>query len=429
MMKTIVNIKKDSWIDWIQLSLIGLAAPFFLFPSTKYIWVLLIVPVVWICRWIVKKEFFIHSILDWAIVVLLIQVFATCIIVPDLAFSLPKIVGFLFGVFFFYSTVALLDSEKLIKWGIAGFLGAGLTLSIFSILGMAWGSAATEKFSKKFIIKIAKNFPEIKWNLPGAEAGFNANAIGGILILIIPLSFVLYFSFLKREKEYHMIAYKAFPLILSFVITFVLCIVLFLTQSIGSWIGLIIGIWILLLSWKWKKWSLLVIFLLAVFVILLKPDKTLLSYKMIKNEIIKPKIELRKPQWLVGINTVNKRSFFGIGMNRIRLNPSVGYGYSHAHNHLLHTAAELGIPGLIAYLAILIGAGYMCFQIWRKSNIGWMRMTAMGLGCGQLAHFIFGMADSIPLGAKVGIFFWFSLALIAAMYNYTIKEIINKGKR
>ena len=79
----------------------------------------------------------------------------------------------------------------------------------------------------------------------------------------------------------------------------------------------------------------------------------------------------------------------------------------------------------MAYLAILIGAGFMCFDIWRKSNIGWMRMTALGLGCGQLAHLIFGMADSIPLGAKVGIFFWFSLALITAMYNYMLKRDID----
>jgi hypothetical protein len=47
-----------------------------------------------------------------------------------------------------------------------------------------------------------------------------------------------------------------------------------------------------------------------------------------------------------------------------------------------------------------------------------MRDAARGLGAGQLAYFIFGMGDSIPLGAKAGVFFWALLALIAAMYNY-----------
>jgi hypothetical protein len=64
----------------------------------------------------------------------------------------------------------------------------------------------------------------------------------------------------------------------------------------------------------------------------------------------------------------------------------------------------------------------MCYETWRKAKIGWMKIAAQGLAAGQLAHFIFGMGDSIPLGAKVGIFFWFSLALIAAMYNYMLKK-------
>jgi len=64
----------------------------------------------------------------------------------------------------------------------------------------------------------------------------------------------------------------------------------------------------------------------------------------------------------------------------------------------------------------------MCVQILRKSKTQWQRMTALGLGCGQLAHFIFGIADSIPLGAKVGIFFWFSLALISSIYNYVLTK-------
>ena len=85
------------------------------------------------------------------------------------------------------------------------------------------------------------------------------------------------------------------------------------------------------------------------------------------------------------------------------------------------------MPGLIAYLAILIGTAYMCFEILRKSNIGWMRISALGFGCGQFAHLIFGMTDSIPLGAKVGIFFWFSLGLITAIYNYVLNTNLDSG--
>jgi putative inorganic carbon (HCO3(-)) transporter len=167
---------------------------------------------------------------------------------------------------------------------------------------------------------------------------------------------------------------------------------------------------------------LLIIVILAVFLVLISVDKISPIAKEAKGKIID-----RMKLWNVAVETISKHPVFGIGMNRIRTIPQVGNQQAHVHNHLLQTAAELGIPGLIAYLGILIGTGYMCIEIWRKSNKGWIGIAALGLGCGQLAHFIFGIADTIPLGAKVGIFFWFSLALIAAMYNYMLNKEMDPG--
>ncbi|NQT81109.1 MAG: O-antigen ligase family protein [Candidatus Aminicenantes bacterium] len=418
--------KNYFWIDWIQLFLIGLTAPLFLFPSMKYIWIFLIIPGIWICRWIIKRHFFERTLLDWAIVILSVQVFATCIIVPDISFSLPKIAGVILGLAFFYSIVALLVSEKLIRWGILAFLVSGFMLSVVGILGIShdWSDMRFNKsipeIVRNIIFKIAKIIPTIKWNLPGAEEGFNSNAIGGTIILIIPLCLILLIPYLRRKKGSYLISNRLLSIIFFFVILFVTSCVLFLSISIGSWVGLFISIcsiWILLLSRKWKKWSLAVIFLSLALIIIFNPGTNKSLSSSLKNDI-----ENREPLWVVGVNTARQHPFFGIGMNQIRQTPSVSYEKSHVHNHLLHTAAELGVPGLLSYLAILIGAGFMCFEIWRRSNIGWMKMTALGLGCGQLAHLIFGMGDSIPLGAKVGIFFWFSIALIAAMYNYMLKS-------
>jgi putative inorganic carbon (HCO3(-)) transporter len=224
-------------------------------------------------------------------------------------------------------------------------------------------------------------------------------------------------SHLKRKKENYLVSNRLLPLIFSFVILFIVSILLFFTQSIGSWIGLTISVWILLLPWKWKKWSLVLILVLGILIVLLNPAKTTKLINVTKKDILR-----REASWVVAVNTVSQHPFFGIGMNRFRQIPNIGYGRAHAHNHLLHTAAEIGIPGLMAYLAILFAAAYMCYEIWKKSKIGWMRTAALGLGCGQMAHFIFGMADSIPLGAKVGIFFWFSLGLITAIYNYMLKN-------
>lgn len=409
-----INMIKNSWVDWAQFILIGLLAPFFLFPSMKYVWVLFVVPSLWICRWLVKKNFFERSILDWAIFILAIQVFATCLIVPDLAFSLPKIAGVLLGIAIFYSMIALMKSEKLIRMGIILFLGGGLILSVIGILGMI---RANSKYLDR-LFRITTSIPKINFNIQGAEEGFHHNAVGGTLIIIIPLYFILIFSYLRRKKQNCLLNKNKSFVIFLFLGFLVIIGVLVLTQSRSSWIGLLLSCSILLMAGpKGKKWGPILIFSFVVaYLLLLGFDKIPLA-----SEEAKKSVTIRVELWSIGLETINEHPVFGIGMNLVRQIPSVGWK-THIHNHLLHTAAELGIPGLIAYLSILVGAGFMCFEIFCKSKIRWMKMTALGLGCGQLAHFIFGMADSIPLGAKVGIFFWFSLALIAAIYNYMLRR-------
>ncbi len=420
MKKEAISIKKGSWIDWIQFIVICLLAPFFLFPSMKFAWVLLIVPWILILRWLVKKNFFERTVLDWAIFILIIQVFATCLIVPDLSFSLPKIAGVLFGIIFFYSAINLLRTKKLIRDGIVSFLLGGLILSIISILGMI-------RFDLKYrsdLNKIYKLIPKINFHLPGADEGFNPNAIGGVLIIIFPLFIILVVPHLQRKKQNILLYNNQLFLIFLLIGFLIISLVLWSTHSRGSLVGLLLSIWlILMLGSRGKKWGLILIFVfIAAYFMSVGLDNIPVVVKDVKS-----KLDLRFKTWNLAIEKISSTPVLGIGMNQLRRHPLLHYTRAHAHNHLLHTATELGIPGLVAYLAILIGTGFMCFEIWRRSDVGWMRMTALGLGCGQLAHFIFGMADSIPLGAKVGIFFWFSLGLIAAMYNYTIKESINRS--
>ncbi len=410
-----VNLIKSSRIDWIQFILIGLLAPFFLFPSMKFIWILFIVPLIWIWRWVFKKDFFERTILDWAIFILVIQVFATCLIIPELAFSLSKIMGVLYGIAFFYSLIALLKTEKLIRAGIVLFLGGGLVLSFIGILGMIRSNV---KYLDE-LYKISTLIPKINFNLPGAEKGFHWNAIGGTLILIIPLYIILIFLYLRRKKQNYLIYKNSLFLIFLFLGLLVTSAVLLLTQSRGSWIGLLLSCLILLIPRRrGKKWGLILMFLfIVVYLMFLGFNKFPLSVKEMQS-----KIDSRTQLWNFAIKTIEINPVFGIGMNQVRKDPLVGYYQAHVHNHLLNTAAELGIPGLIAYLSILIGTGFMCYETWRKSDVSWIRVTALGLGCGQLAYLIFGLADSISLGAKVGIFFWFSLALITAIYNYFINS-------
>jgi len=78
---------------------------------------------------------------------------------------------------------------------------------------------------------------------------------------------------------------------------------------------------------------------------------------------------------------------------------------------------DLGIPGLVAYVALLSVALMMGVDVWRRAQEPWIRATAQGLVCGIVAQQVFGITDAIALGAKIGIFFWLALGLLAAMYR------------
>lgn len=93
------------------------------------------------------------------------------------------------------------------------------------------------------------------------------------------------------------------------------------------------------------------------------------------------------------------------------------FDVAHAHNHLLQAALDLGLPGLISYLALWLIAGGLLFQVVRQAADPEDQSLAAGLAGGLTASFVFGLADAIALGAKIGLLFWITLALVAAAHR------------
>ncbi len=115
-------MKLVSWVEWIQIFVVVGMAPLFLFPDISWIWVFLVLPGLWALRWIKRGRFFDRTVLDWGIFVICIQVFVTCLIVPDIGFSLSKIAGLVYGIFLFYGLVSLLKTHGLIKKAVVLFM-------------------------------------------------------------------------------------------------------------------------------------------------------------------------------------------------------------------------------------------------------------------------------------------------------------------
>ena len=405
-------------VDWGIFGALVILAPFFLFPSVEMTWVFIFVPLMWAMRWLVEKRFFERTILDWGILVLLGQVFVTCNIVPDIGFSLAKISGVVFGIALFYAVVNLVGTEGLIKKAVVLYMAGGVVFAGLAFLGMRSfeGWKAYEEKQLEFLMDLRRLLPRIDFNFSGAEIGFNPNPVGGSLVLLLPL-FIVFLYLYKKRYGGGGVKNKLIFYLLVFGLIFELGVLLF-TVSRGSWVALLSSSFILLYPIVKKKKIFVIIavcVLLACvvfYIILIGPEDIKLSGEEIGGKIVN-----RNELWAVGINMIVKHPFTGAGLNRLRKDSEIGDTRAHAHNHLIHTAAELGVPGLVAYMAILIGAGYMCVKVWKKAQDDWMRMAVFGLGWGQVAHLIFGIGDSVPLGSRPGILFWVSVGMIAAIYN------------
>jgi O-antigen ligase len=94
---------------------------------------------------------------------------------------------------------------------------------------------------------------------------------------------------------------------------------------------------------------------------------------------------------------------------------------AHAHNTFLETALAAGLPGLAAYIAILAVATMMCWRV-AAGRDPWKGALALGLWSSLVAVHTFGLIDAIPLGAKVGLFLWWNLGLIAAVSTLAHEE-------
>ena len=423
--------------DLVLLALLGFLSPLFIFPRPGRTWIFLLVPFVllWKCRR--EKRFFRRTLLDLAVALLMVQVLVTCFVVMDLDFSLSKISGVLYGVLLFYALAGVLDSGERIKLAVGIFIIGTALLIIISFSGMMFTQETFVRESYSAVEEAMAGWkklsPLVDFHLPGAEEGFNANAVAGTALLGLPIVLLCPLIFWRRKGrkvggslEKEDTGKKILRRVSLFFLWGVFILILFLTQSIGSWLALVAAFWLVAFAAGWKKKGLIAATLLVLIVISFPGERV---EKNDGRTWLTRKWETRKPLWEIGLAVVKERPLTGIGINQLRKLTMIEYRRSHAHNHFIHTAAELGIPALVAYFSILIGAGFMCVKVWRKSRDEFMRMTVLALGAGQMAHFIWGMGDSIPLGAKPGVLFWISLALIAGIYNYEMSKKKDKDLR
>lgn len=420
------------WADRLYWLWLIIATPFLLFPSAERVPILLLVPGVWLITKIAGHEPLQKTPLNGSLLVMSLMMLVSLYATFDIAFSLDKIAGLLLGFVVYFAITRWLDCPRRLSWMIVFYLLAGGVFSMIALLGTNW---ATNKVP--LMQPLINQLPRVINGIPGALEGFHFNAVAGTLVLFIPLQTILFLDTLREtwsEKRGSLFGLSSrWILFLQLVLLCLTLGVLILTQSRGGWLGFGIGC-LALLAWHevYTRKLLLIVSLVSIATVIAIGPRTVSNFIFFQTaKDVEVNLEGRQEVWSRAIYGIQDFPFTGMGMNTFRkvmpvLYPAFlvepDFDIAHAHNHLLQAALDLGLPGLIAYLAIWFGVASMIVTVLKRAKLRWYRTIAGGLGGGLLAHFIFSVTDAIPLGAKVGVVFWVVLAFVTALFLLVSKE-------
>jgi putative inorganic carbon (HCO3(-)) transporter len=415
------------WIVRWELLFVALLAPLLLFPGQTHGIAMAGVPLLWGLRWLDERHFIRRTPLDRSICLLLFMVLVSFLVTFDPELSLPKITGVVLGVACYYGIAAQLERPRDIWLGVACMIALGCAVDLVSLIGTSW-------FDKIPVLsQAAKLLPVAIRGLPGSPPeGFQPNQIAGALVWLLPLQCALLLHYRSDALPILPLAWH-WPARIGLLITILLMGgTLLLTQSRGGYLGLLSGtLALFVLPRRRLLLATGVLIGIGIIIATLVGPRAIAAYQGIQSlqtsqalsvETLQGRFEL----WSRVISAIRDFPFTGMGMGTFRrvmpvLYPMVSlessFDIGHAHNHLLNAALDLGLPGLIAYLALWMGAATMAYQALYRATDGGMRIIILGLSGGMVAHFVYGLTDTNALGSKPGLLLWLTFGLVCGIYQ------------
>jgi putative inorganic carbon (HCO3(-)) transporter len=374
----------------IEVWLIGIAIAISILVNSFLPWAVILAACFWFIRWIIHGKPSKRTPADAGICMLVLMIPVTFWATSFPEITKIQVFRLLTGVFLFYSIVNWTEDQTQLKWVLWSVIGVGIALSIGAFLGVDW---SVDKFP---IIpsRIYEQFSSV------VKDTANPNVLAGSLVIVFPFApsaMMIDWRGLSWGERVGMILTSIMGMS-----------VLVLTQSRSAVMAVgVIIILILVFRWKWGWLAVSVILIFSMVFIAFLDERTQngISMTALGTLNINQRIEI----WSRAIFMIRDFPFTGIGMGSFKEVVSLFYpfliyeeaGIAHAHNLFLQIAVDLGIPGLVAWLSILVVVIGVSWQIYRggiKTDEKMFQGIGMGLLCSLAALVTHGMTDAVTWG-------------------------------
>lgn len=310
---------------------------------------------------------------------------------PDL--TRPQVLRVLTGLALFFAMANWLRAQPAremarLRWIMRILIALGLALAVVAPFVVSW-----EAGPMVALLTVARDTGAA---LFGSEI-VNPNVLAGALVIVLPLP-LGWLSFGNSELRGADRAFAA-------VATAAMLLMLLLTQSRGAFLALACAL-VTLSVLRWPKLSIPLagaLTLLLAWAVLYPTQRTTIFDAALSGGAIGG-LDNRVEIWSRGWYLIQDFMFTGIGMGSF--SPVVDLLYPliltkevipHAHNLFLQVAVDLGLPGFIAWLGILINVITACAMLIRTRD-PLLRAIGAGLLASNVALCVHGLTDAVTWG-------------------------------
>lgn len=337
-----------------------------------------------------RKQWIRRTPADLAILLMLLMSVVTLLITALPETTRPQVFRLWGGIVFFYAIVNWTLNYSRWRLLVNGFIVAGLVLCLYGLLGTNWA-----------VNKLPIIPEEIYQKLPAILSDtIHPNVLAGNLVFFAPI--MLCWLLLGHRLRWYEIGITLFS-------GLVMVGVVLITQSRSAVMALLVSVLIIpALFWR-RGWIVSLIALIGGMIgIYIIGVARVLNSLMITSSAASG-LNLRMEIWSRAIFMIQDFSFTGVGMGLFGHVVDLLYplfsatpgNVKHAHNLFLQIAIDLGIPGLIAWLAVCFVMLASAFSVYRQGvlkNIVWAKAIGVGLLASQAAFLLHGLFDAVTWG-------------------------------
>jgi putative inorganic carbon (HCO3(-)) transporter len=319
------------------------------------------------------------------------------------------------GLVAYYAIVNWSRDRTRLWWTVAALIALGLGLALIAPFAVDW-------------------FRERKTFLPPALYDYlplllsdsvHPNVMAGALATLLPLPLALALAIPMTSRRQ---SWLRGTLLLVCLLEIS---VLILTKSRGGYIALGVGLWLTLWLSGRRRWAtaLIIVAALAVAWLATQPlAETTEGLDPTQAVLDASSWAFRQQVWHTAIQVVSDFPFTGVGAGTFNDVAALLYGFYSpnnpgAHNLFIQAGVDLGLLGLISFLAILILVLWAAFQAYRLLDSPQDRVlqaVAIGGLSGIVATIAHGLVDTHTWGSKGAFIPWMVMGLIIALVGLAL---------